>query len=78
MANTTRDIFPVSPERDGKDDSRLSAHPGWFRRCRHTGELQWVPASAVPDSAHGAPAAHGQPHAARPAAPVADRSISSG
>ena len=78
MVNTAQDILTANPERGGNSDTRPPTHPGWFHRCRHTGELQWVPASAVPDSAQGSPAAHGQPHAARPAAPEAARSIPRG
>jgi len=55
MVNTAQDILTVNPERSGKSDSRLPIHPGWFHRCRHTGELKWVPASAVPDSAQVRP-----------------------
>ncbi len=40
----------ANPAQGRRPDSRLSTHPGWFHRCRQTGELQWVPASAVPDS----------------------------
>ena len=49
MASTAHDIQTVNPDRSGKPDSRLATHPGWFRRCRLTGELHWVPASAVSD-----------------------------
>jgi hypothetical protein len=48
MVSQTQEIMTVIPE-DGKPDPRLPAHPGWFHRCRHTGELEWVPASAAPD-----------------------------
>ena len=78
MVDTAGDILTVNPERSGKSDSRLPTRPGWFHRCRHTGELLWVPASAVPDGAQGAPAAHGRPDAARPVEPGAVRSILGG
>ena len=51
MVNTAQDILTVNLERTGKSDSRLPTHPGWFQRCRHTGELLWVPASVVPETA---------------------------
>ena len=49
VVNTAQDILTVNPDRSGKPDYRLPTHPGWFRRCRYTGEVQWVPASAVSD-----------------------------
>ena len=50
VVNTAQDILTVNPDRSGKQpDYRLPSHSGWFRRCRYTGEVQWVPASAVSD-----------------------------
>jgi hypothetical protein len=56
MVNQSHEMLTVIDERSGKPDQQLS-HPGWFHRCPRTGELEWVPASAVPDRARPAPAA---------------------
>jgi hypothetical protein len=64
MVNTAPDGSPVNPGCGGKSDSSAPTRPGWFHRCRHTGELQWVPASAVPESAQASISSRSAPGAA--------------
>lgn len=49
MVNDTHTMVTVIHECTGEPDPQLPSHPGWFHRCRRTGQLEWVPASAVPD-----------------------------
>jgi hypothetical protein len=47
MVNNAHKMLTVIHEPTGKSDPQ--PQPGWFHRCRRTGELEWVPAAAVPD-----------------------------
>ena len=68
MVDQAHEMLTVIRERPGKPDPQLN-HPGWFRRCRRTGELEWVPAPTMPDRARPAAAAPDDRTAAGPAAP---------
>jgi len=45
MVTTTFDSVTVNADSGGRPETTLTAHPGWFHRCRRTGQLQWVPAA---------------------------------
>ena len=49
MVNDAHKMLTVIHQRTAHADPQLPSHPGWFHRCRRTGELEWVPAAAVPD-----------------------------
>jgi len=48
-----------SNDSGGKPETTPRAHPGWFHRCRHTGQLQWVPAAVEREGAQASPSAGG-------------------
>jgi hypothetical protein len=72
MVTTTFDSVTVNADSGGRPETTLTAHPGWFHRCRRTGQLQWVPAalereSGQTSSSAGGPGTSDQISEAQPA-----------
>ena len=72
MVTTTFDSVTVNADSGGRPETTLTAHPGWFHRCRHTGQLQWVPEalereSGQTSSSAGGPGTSDQISEAQPA-----------